>query len=402
MRRADLLLVAAAALAGAVDGGGSAALPKIHEASLEAGMRVVVAPRARAATAAGSEAAAETVAAVVAIPVGYANVGDATGSGWAAFAAGFATFELPRWSSVVVGDSTRYFATLPADAVEAGLSELAKRLVADGVDEERFNRFLEQRKVAPPGVVDRLREAAFPTTRDGGATGDATKRTRDALKAFLTERVGSEGAVVALAGPGTPAALELAAVHAFSGLPRAKGVTPSDGREPMPLHARRVAAPAGTSGGVAAVRLPWREDERGDLLALAMAWLETKVGRDATHVVATRQGALVGFAGEAADFTALASALDGACAAAGAIDDGQVAAALARIEQRAEETAADPVRLAAELANGSLQSGDPLAAFGRAARLRSAAADTLRRLKELIGAAARIDVVPAAARPAGT
>jgi hypothetical protein len=96
------------------------------------------------------------------------------------------------------------------------------------------------------------------------------------------------------------------------------------------------------------------------------------------------------------------SALDGACAAAGAIDEGQVAAALARIEQRAEETAADPVRLAAELANGSLQSGDPLAAFGRAARLRSAAADTLRRLKDLIGAAARIDVVPAAARPAGT
>jgi hypothetical protein len=396
MRLAELVLGAAVVL----DGSGAATPPKIHEASLEAGMRVVVVSSA-AAGGANAQAAAPTVAVVVALPVGYANDAGTPGSGWAAFAAGHATFELPRWSSVVVGDSMRFFASLPADGVEAGLAELAKRLVADGVEEERFNRFLEQRKVEPGSVLDRLRETAYPTTRDGGAIATATRRTRDELKTFLSDRVGSEGAVVALVGPGTPAALELAALHAFATLPRARGVAPRDPREPMPRSARRVDAPVGASGGEAGVRLPWRADERGDLMALAVAWLETRTGSDATHVVATSQGALVGFAGEAAEVTALAGALDGACAAADAIDDGQVEAAVARMVQRAEATAADPARLAAELADGAARHGDPLATFGRAARLRASAAETTVRLKELIRAAARIDVVPAAARPAG-
>ena len=402
MHPADLLL--GALVMGALvlaDGSGAAPLPKIHEASLEAGMRVVVVSRA-AAAAADTQSAAPTVAVVVAIPVGYANDAVTPGSGWAAFAAGHATFELPRWSSVVGGDSTRFFATLPADLVEAGLAELAKRLVADGVEEERFKKFLEQRKVEPGSVLDRLREAAYPTTRDGGAIATATRRTRDELKTFLADRVGSEGAVVALVGPGTPAALELAALHAFATIPRARGVVPRDPREPMPLTARRVDAPAGASGGEAGVRLPWRADERGDLVALAVAWFEARTGRDATHLVATRQGALVGFAGEVAEVTTLAGALDGACAAADAIDDGQVEAALARIVLRADATAADPGRLAAELVDGAARHGDPLATFERAARLRAAAAETTVRLKELIRAAARIDVVPAAARPAGT
>lgn len=382
------------------DGSGTAPPPKIHEASLEAGMRVVVVASA-AAAGANPQAGAPTVAVVVALPVGYANDAGTPGSGWAAFAAGHATFELPRWSSVVVGDSTRFFASLPADGVEAGLAELAKRLVADGVEDDRFNRFQEQRKVEPVGVVDRLREAAWPTTRDGGAIATAARRTKDELKTFLNDRIGSEGAVVTLVGPGTPAALELAALHAFAAIPRARGVAPRDPREPMPLHARRVDAPAGASGGEAGVRLPWRADERGDLLALAVAWLEARTGRDATHVVATSQGALVGFAGEAAEVTTLAGALDAACAAADAIDDGQVEAALSRLVQRADATAADPARLAAELADGAARHGDPLATFGRAARLRASAAETSVRLKELIRAAARIDVVPAAARPAG-
>src|SRR5262245_1102909 len=107
MRRAELEFAVAAlsavllaARAFAADGGTAAPPPRIHEASLEAGVRVVVAPRARTAAGAGAPSASETVAAVVSIPIGYADDAETPGSGGASFFAGYATWELPRWSSV--------------------------------------------------------------------------------------------------------------------------------------------------------------------------------------------------------------------------------------------------------------------------------------------------------------
>jgi hypothetical protein len=249
MHLADLVL--GALVMGALvlaDGSGAATPPKIHEASLEAGMRVVVVSSA-AAGGASTQSAAPTVAVVVVLPVGYANDAGTPGSGWAAFAAGHATFELPRWSSVVVGDSTRFFASLPADGVEAGLAELAKRLVADGVEEERFNRFLEQRKVEPGSVLDRLRETAYPTTRDGGAIATAARRTRDELKTFSPIGSAARARGGGLGRQERRPRSELARAHARHDPARARGVAPRDPREPMPRSARRVDAPTGARRG---------------------------------------------------------------------------------------------------------------------------------------------------------
>lgn len=376
------------------------ALPKsVHEASLEAGLRVVV------AAGGGSD-----VAAALSIPVGYANDAETVGAGQAAFMAGYATFELPRWSFAVGPESTLFRATLPADQVEAGLSELAKRLVGDGVEEDRFGRYLDQRKVAAADASDRLREAAYPESRDGGRIADATRRTKESLKAFLAERVGSEGSVLALVGAAAPAALELAATRAFSGLPRAKGVAPRPENEPMPAAARRVASPAGASGGFVGLRLPWRQDERGDGAAVAIAWLEASLGRDASLRIASSQGTLVGFAVDATEFADVTGKLDAAIAKAGhgGLDPAARDAALGQLAKRAEATATNPSELAVQLATDGAAFSDPLASLGRAERLRARAGkagapdDPSLKSNRWLLPAGRIDVVPAAKRPDGT
>jgi hypothetical protein len=377
---------------------GDGAAPKsVHEASLEAGLRVVV------ASGAGSE-----VAVALSIPVGYANDSESIGSGSAAFMAGHAIFELPRWSTTIGAETTLFRAMLPADQVEAGLSELAKRLVGEGVEDERFTRFVDQRKVAPPDGADRLREAAWPQSRDGGRIADATKRTKESLKAFLAERVGREGAVVALVGPGTPAALELAATHAFAALPRAKGVAPKDEHEPMAAAPRKVAAPAVTTSGFVGLRLPWRRDERGDGAALAIAWLEATVGRDVSFRVDSSQGTLIGFAVDAAEFADIAPKLDRAVARAAqeGLDEAALQSALAQLAKRSETLAQSPTELAARLAADCAAFADPLATFGRVERLKArtekgGAGERLHPEAWLVPAG-RIDVVPAAKRPDGT
>ena len=383
----------AVALVGVLRSDG-AVLKSVHEASLEAGLRVVV------AAGGGSE-----VAAALSIPVGYANDSEDAGDGLAPFMAGYATFELPRWSCAIGPESTLFHATLAADQVEAGLSELAKRLVGEGVEEDRFGRYLDARKALPADAADRLREAAFPESRDGGPISDATRRTKEQLKSFLAERVGSEGSVVALVGPGTPAALELAATRAFASLPRAKGVAPRPEHEPMPLVARKVAAPAGAIGGLVGLRLPWRRDERGDGAALAIAWLETTLGRDAAQRIVSSQGTLVGFAADSGEFADVASKLDAAVArGAKGLDAAAVEAALAHLEKRAEATTQNPVDLAVLLAADGAACSDPLATLSRQERLKERAGKGALQI-DLGGwliPAGRIDVVPAAKRPDGT
>jgi hypothetical protein len=398
LRCVEACAVAALLLVAPSDG----AVPKeVHEASLEAGLRVVVAPGA------GSE-----VAAALSIPVGYANDAETVASGWASFMAGYATFELPRWSIAVGPDATLFRATLPADQVEAGLSELAKRLVGDGVEEELLKRFVEQRKVSPPDAADRLRETAWPQSRAGGRSADVNLppkevRTKEALKKFLAERVGSEGSVVALVGPGTPAALELAATHAFATLPRAKGVVPKEDLEAMPAAARKVAAPAGATGGFVGLRLPWHRDERGDGAALAIAWLEATLERDVTLRVDATQGTLIGFSVDATEFATFAAKLDAAVAQAGkGLDDPARARAVDHLAQKAEAIAQRPAEVAAQLAADAAAYADPLASFARAERLKTqhgtGGPDDGFRAEGWLLPAGRLDAVPAAKRPDGT
>jgi len=372
---------------------GEDAAPSLHEATIEGGLHVVVAPHDGG-----------SLAVAFSLPVGFANEGEGDERGRAAFAAGYATFDLPAWHVDVGPDATLFTASLPSDGVEAGLAELVKRLVAAGVEDERLNHFVEQRKLDAPALADRLREAAYPQTREGQERATPERMTREKLQSFLNERVGSEGAVVALVGPGTPAALELSVTQACGGLPRAKGVAPREPRESMPLKSRRVVAPAGASGGLVGLRLAWHADEEGDLAALAAAWFRSTCGGDLAQCVDSVQGTLLACAPAADRFDATAQALNGAIGrlATDPLSASAFDALVERIAEEAKECAADPARLARTLAQDSARHADPLAAFGRAARLRAGADRIRRELSGWLVPAGRIDVTPLPARPAGS
>ncbi|HZO09302.1 MAG TPA: hypothetical protein VFC77_07985, partial [Myxococcota bacterium] len=362
--------------------------PPLHESGLESGLRIVVATSS--ASSDGSDVSTGTsnapIEAVLVVPVGFANDAARSGSGLAALAADFAT-QAPEgqaqaqgtWRAELLPTRTLYCGRFAADALEAALATLATRLSPDGVEEERFNELVKTRSTPPPTTVDRFRETAWPTSRFGArpraipsgpsGSGGAAALSRDALKQFLEQRVGSEGTVLVLVGAAPPASLELLAGRALGKVPRARGVAPAEELEPFPSKARRVAAPDGATQALVGFRLPWREDERGDEVALAAAFLESKARRPCSCLEATPQGACIAFADEGpAAGAALRETLAGAAARlarGGALEGGEIDAALDRLDAALAESASTPAGLARLLAESAAAWDDPRVAFGR-------------------------------------
>jgi hypothetical protein len=403
LRCAELLVAVLIPVGGTPTRGGE--VPVLHESGLENGLRILV------STPEG-DASIGRVVALLALRVGWANDGAKPDSGLAAALADYATLEddgSSPWQVELLPTVTLFAGSFPTAELESRLATLAKRLGADGVDDERLKKVLAKRVAPPASAFDRLREAAWPTTRLGarpfGAPAEGSL-TKESLKQFAAQRVGSEGGVLALVGEGPPATLDLLAAKVFSGFPRARGVAPAEAFEPYPRRSRRVAAPAAAGGGLAGFRLAWCADPQGDERALALAWLEALAGRPAARVEWTAQGALVAFAIEGD----VAPLRDRLLAGAEQLARGQplseegFATVLSRVDQGLAAATATPLGLARLLVDEELSCGDPLAAFGRRKRLEAAgAAAAAASLRAQLPAEGYVEAAPAtAADPRGS
>jgi len=396
------LLLGVAALAAPAAGDGAVEPPALHESGLESGLRVLVATPQGAA-------APSAVAAEFVLAVGWANDETGPGRDLALRMAEFVT-KAPEgeahWQADVRPSTTHFRGEFQVDGLEAELATLSKWLTADGVDEARFNEVMQAHRAPAADAFDRFREAAWPTSRLGGRAGQGGQGgsssgaapTRDAFKEFLAQRCGCEGALLVLVG-GRPAALELMAGRAFSGLPRARGVAPAESLEPFPSRPRLVAAPPGVQQRLIGFRLAWQEDPHGDARAFARAWLEELAGRPAARFEETPQGALLAFA--ASDMASEQSLRDALVAGAEQLATGRPLSdagfrlALDRLDLRLAEATATPAALARLLAEEATATQEPLAPFERRRRLeREGAEAAARRLRTALLPAGRIEVAP--------
>ncbi len=434
MRCAELLVmgavVVAAGAAVAVEPrarpGEQTAPPRLDESALESGVRIVVVTPAAGVS-------PEVVEVVIALPVGWADDAAPPGRGLARLMADYATQALagtkqnepsepPKpheppaspephepFGVQLEPTATFFHGSVKVEQLETALAALVQRLTPAGVDGARFDEIAKSRSAAPvpATALDRFRQAAYPTTVGGlGAAGRlaAAKRlTKSDLETFLAARCGSEGSVVVLVSGAAPSTLALAAGRALATLPRARGVAPNVDPELVAVRPRRVDAPPGGSESCIGYRFDWCEDPLADRLELARAWLEVTASREAVLAERQRQGALVAFLGGSGESleTLTRTLGEGVAKLSGgeSLSSAAFRALLERMDGGVAAAAAAPDSLAMMVARDVLATGDPLASFGRRARLEKggsgAASEALR---SLLRVDSRIEVVAVAGR----
>jgi hypothetical protein len=359
------------------------------------------------------------IAVAVAVPVGWADAGGPLPLQLAARFAVTAEDGSSSFTPEVLPLVTLFCGTIRADAIEAELAELVRRLAARECDEATCDGFDHVvRKLPPPCALDRLREAAAPGSAEGSgpygrrpriepdlSVAAETEAARSRMLEFLAARVGSEGSVVAMVGAAAEGAAALAAARALEGLPRARGVAPPPPTEASAEGVRRVAAPSGVLDGALGVRLAWNDDPLGDRLALAAAFVAEAIGPWPEVMERDRLGGLLAFQGHGLLHSSIKSTGTRATTLSNAIGDldrtGLSAEAFDRVLGRLGDWTATivstPEGMARQLALDGVLYARPDAALDRVARWRAVGrveAETA--LRQQLRPQAVVEVVPQA------